>query len=213
MRNVLGLGFLVVVAAFALAHRASADDRSDKTYLELAASARRIPASADWTALRQAYVNSSYFDLIGVKTDTIRKALWAARQNNDYEGVIRAADTILAENYVDLEAHIMRYAALRALGRTSELAQDKMAIDGLMASIQNGEGGSPQSAWNAITVHEEYVTLSLMGFKVQSQSLINATGHAYDRFDVIDRDQRHIAVYFLVDQILAAEKKALNPPN
>ncbi len=204
---------MMVTASILLAPLgARAENVADKTYVDLVAAAKANPAQVDWAALRLAYASSSFFDLTDAKTADTRKAMWTARQNDDYQGVVKATDTILDQDYADLEAHIMRWASFRALNQPDALAREKAAVDGLMAAVQQGKGTAPETAWNAITVHEEYTVLSLMRLKVIKQSLVNSGNHAYDKFDVLAPDQHAMSVYFLVDQILSAEKRLFVPP-
>ena len=45
---------------------------------------------------------------------------------------------------------------------------------GLLESVlHSGDGRSPETAWVAISIREEYSTLSALGFVVQRQALVN----------------------------------------
>lgn len=79
-----------------------------------------------------------------------------------------------------------------------ELARTKREkANGLLQSIlASGDGKTAATAWVVIEISEEYALLDHLGFKKDSQALINESGKMYDRFAVKDAAGKSSEVYF-----------------
>ena len=144
---------------------------------------KKAGETVDMGELRQAYAREKgYTGLFGIDRKAVSEALGAGRN----EEALRLARASLADNFVDINAHLAAAAALRALGRTAE-ADAERAIGGqLLGSIfASGDGQSAVSAYHVISVDEEYIVLSAQKLRLEQQSL-RTDGGAFDLMKVTD---------------------------
>lgn len=101
----------------------------------------------------------------------------------DYPAALKDAEAVLESNYVNIDAHYVALAANQEMGAMDKAEFHRTIFRGLINSIlSSGNGKSPETAWVVITVHEEYVVLSALGFMrfPMQQSLMHKDGHSYD---------------------------------
>jgi Domain of unknown function (DUF4919) len=197
----LALGSALPAAAF--------DAASEGRYQTLLAAAKGAgDQPVDWQALRFAYADSAEFDLYGVRLDPTRKAMFQALNVGDYKGAIAAARTILDQDYVDVDAHVVWNLAAQQLGDAAAAKSQHAIVVGLLRSIRTGDGSTPAQAFTVITVGEEYAVMRAFGFTVKSQALAPEGGHSYDLLDVVDADGAPKRFYFLTDWVVTAEAGA-----
>jgi hypothetical protein len=174
---------------------AEAQDTEAK-YQALLAAAKADPAATDWQALRFAYADRPSFSPFPDHKG--RKAIEAAMKAGNWQEVLAAANAALESNYVDGDAHMAASIAYLKLG---------MAI--FKSMMKNGDGTSPEQAFNVISVSEEYALMAARRYRVVRQRLIHTEGHAYDALDATGPDGARITFYFLIDRVLAAQSHAL----
>jgi hypothetical protein len=188
--------FLIAIAwwASAAAKKASGD------YDRLVERVKGGDKTVDFRELRLAYADSPAYDS-GPDTDPQKKAMWAALNSKDFVTVIKNADTVLASDYVDMDAHFAEYVAHRELNETDLATFHKFVFDGLLKSItDSGDGKTPETAYQVIEVHEEYVLLRFMGAGLPDQSLLHKNGHSYDEMKYEDpTSKQEVTIYFNVD--------------
>lgn len=189
---------------------AAANDAEDK-YQQLLKAAEADPAKADWLALRFAYSETPEFNVMDDPSAPERKTIYDAFESGDYNKMLEAAKRIIARDFVDLSAHRYAAAAYKHLNKMSEFEKERMIADGLIGSVMTGDGLTPEAAYTVISVAEEYEFLSSQGLRVTQQALINADGHAFDLMSTTDENGKARDYYFLIDRVLAAESKHLNP--
>lgn len=155
----------------------------------------------DFRELRLAYMDSRTYSN-GPDTETQKKAMTAALNSKDFKGSIKNADVVLASNYVDMDAHFAEYIANRELNATGKADFRKFVLQALLKSITDfGDGKTPETAFQVIQVHEEYVLLRFMGVGLpESQSLLHKNGHSYDEIKFKDpKSGQSVTIYFNVD--------------
>jgi hypothetical protein len=131
-----------------------------------------------------------------------RKAMTAALNSKDFKGAIENADVVLASDFVDMDAHFIEYIANRELNVTDKANFHKFVLQSLLKSItESGDGKTPETAFQVIQVHEEYVLLRFMGVGLpESQSLLKKNGHSYDEIKFKDpKSGQLMTIYFNVD--------------
>jgi hypothetical protein len=204
---------LLVLLALATALPAAAfDGASEARYQSLLAAAKAGGGQGvDWAALRLAYADSAEFDLTGARTDAARKAMFNAVNAGDPKTALAQAQIIIAQDYVDIDAHLVADLASQKLGDTATSSREHDIVLGLLRSIHTSDGASPATALKVITVGEEYATMRAFDMTVTGQALVQDSGHSYDRLSVTDPNGKPLTVYFLVDSIVAAERGALRP--
>jgi hypothetical protein len=133
------------------------------------------------------------------------KQLWRSAQP-------MAATTTLLEvlrrNPVNIHAHMLLAYMYEELSqrtqeasyrtRLSALADRHRAFtEGLVRSIlTSGDGQSPDSAYQVISVTEEYMVLLALGYTRRGQRLLEADGKVYDVLDARNRDGQARTFYF-----------------
>ena len=134
-------------------------------------------------------------------TDEQAEAMISAINANDFPAALKNADVVLANDYVDLDAHFAEYVANRELHRDSEANFHKAVFDGLLRSItDSGDGKSDMTAYVVISTHEEYLVLRVMGLVPNRQSLKHSNHHSYDVLEAKDpKTNQIVTLYFNVD--------------
>ncbi|HEY3886946.1 MAG TPA: DUF4919 domain-containing protein [Caulobacteraceae bacterium] len=210
MRNAFA-ALLLLMAAASATPAAAFDGASEARYQALLATAKAGGPAIDWGALRMAYADSAEFDLTGGGADPARKAMFAAINAGDAKAALAQAQLILAQDYVDIDAHVVADLANEKLGDAAGAKREHDIVVGLLRSIRTGDGSSPAQAFTPISVGEEYAVMRAFDLKVTAQELILAAGHSYDKLDVTDSDGKTQSFYFQIDRIVAAERAALAP--
>lgn len=202
--------FLLLFALLPARPAAAFDAASEARYQSLLAAAK-APGDqpVDWAVLREAYANSAEFDLTGARTDAARKAMFAAVNANDPKTALVQAKLILAQDYVDIDAHLVADLASHKLGDEATASHEHAIVLGLLRSIRTSDGASPGTALKVITVGEEYAMMRAFDMTVTGQALVQDGGHSYDRLTVTDPNGKPLTIYFLVDSIVAAESAAV----
>jgi len=196
---------LLTIACWLAAAAAIADPLTER-YQSLLAAAEGDPAKADWGALRTTYAATPQFNVFG--DPGAKHRLYGALQNGDDVGALRIADQILADDYVDMDAHNVAAQADAKLGRTREAAKHAAIARALAASVETGDGLSPAGAFTVISVEEEYALMRLLNLKVVNMVTGHAGPHHYDALDAVDAMGVKRTYFFLIDAVLAAEAAA-----
>jgi hypothetical protein len=196
----VGSGLLLI---FLLCRAASPQDvpRQKLTYEDMVERVKGGDQTIDFRELRFAYMDSKTYSK-GPDSETQKKAMTAALNSKDFRGAIKNADVVLASNYVDMDAHLAEYIANRELNVTDKADFHKFVLQALLKSItDSGDGKTPETAFQVIQVHEEYVLLRLMGVGLpESQSLLHKNGHSYDEIKFKDpKSGQPVTIYFNVD--------------
>jgi hypothetical protein len=196
------------LTAAAAAH-AAPDGDTEAAYQALLAHAKASAPDADWGALRLAYSRRPSFKPFG-QSDA-RRAMLQSAEKSDCVAALPAARAVLAEAYVDIDAHMVAAFCEDAAGDKAAARLDRDIGAGLVASIHTGDGLSPASAFTPIDVDEEYALMRALGARVTDQAMIQSGGHAYDALTTRNAQDQKITYYFLIDRVLAAESAALRP--
>ena len=178
-------------------------------YQTLLAAAKAAAPNADWGALRLAYSRRPGFK--AVADSGAKRQMFEAGQTADCTTALSAAKAVLAEDYVDIDAHLVAAFCEDRAGDKTAAQLDRDIGAGLVASVETGDGLSPASAFTPIDVDEEYALMRALGVHVTDQALIQSGGHAYDALTTLDQAGHKTTYYFLIDRVLAAESAALKP--
>lgn len=194
-------GFLVLFVF--LCQVAIAQDAANQqaSYESLVKRLKDGDITIDFRQLRLAYAESTNYSN-GPDTDPQKKAMMAALDSEDFSSAIKNADTVLASNYVDMEAHFAEYIANRELKIEEKAVFHKFVLQSLLNSItDSGDGKTPETALQVIEVHEEYVLLRFLGIGLpESHSLLHKNGHSYDEIKFKDpQSGESVTRYFNVD--------------
>lgn len=176
--------------------------RQKVSYEELLAKLKSGDTKIDFKSLRMAYAETKEYSPYGVGNDKINP-MFKALENKKYEDALKLADEILKTNYVEMNSHFIASAANSALGNKEKSDFHRSVFLGLVNSIVEGKDGkSAKTAYEVISVPEEYVILYTLGYKRGSQALVEEGGHKFDVLTVTDSKTNETAkLYFNVDTV------------
>lgn len=191
--------FLALIAWMVVSMPAAGEDKPSE-YATLLAAVKGGDTNIDFGRLRLSWVDSPEYKKA---KDTTREeqGMAAALGQKNYADALKDAEAVLAQEYVNMDAHFVAYVANKELGAQDKAAFERAVFRGLVDSImKSGDGKSAEKAWVVINVHEEYVILRVLGYRPGEQSLMNKDGHAFDVMKVKNVDDGTEATfYFNVD--------------
>lgn len=152
---------------------------TDPNFDELLAAAEHDPVSANFAQLRQAYAASPRYQ----PTSHFSQAKLQGMTNSvqDVDALVLRCKTFLENNPMDLEVRLMLDFAYSEQEQHDLAAHEHDFISGNLEAIWNsGDGKSFETAWVVVSVAEEYTLLSIMGYQMQQQTLMEHAGRWYD---------------------------------
>jgi hypothetical protein len=122
-------------------------------------------------------------------------------ETSQYHEAISTADSILSENFVDINAHLYCGYAYRQIKDTTKADFHYSIYEELIKSISaSGDGRSPGTAFIVITTKEEYAFIDALGLDHTQQSLSTKDGHFFDILETTDRETKEkYTIYFNID--------------
>lgn len=175
-----------------------------RKYDAMLEAAKGAEGAVDYKALRMAYFETPDYDpLTGMMN---YRALWGLVVQQNWSEAAKQAEAVLARNYVDINAHMVAHVAYRQQGNDEKAALHRRWADGLLASVKSGgDGKSPATAWEVISISEEYAVLRSMNLNRLTQAVVHADGHAYDQLKAVDpRTKTEVVLFFNVDKPFSA---------
>ena len=137
--------------------------------------------------------------------DSARDAFAALK--TDPAKALASADAHRKNDPLSLDALFVAENALTGLGRADEAKLRHEQILALLRSATHGtDGQSRDKAWTAISVHEEYSILGILGFQPSKQSLMQDGGHAFDVLEATPPDgSKPVSIWFNIDAFFGKE--------
>jgi hypothetical protein len=210
LASTLALAFgLALPAAAATAPPSALPADPEAHFRTLLATAKATAPYADWSALRLAYSRRPGFKAMG--QSAAKRQMFEAGETGDCAKALSASKAVLAEAYIDIDAHLVAAFCEDRAGDKAAAQLDRDIGAGLIASVETGDGLSTGSAFTPIDVDEEYAVMRARGAHVTDQALIQSGGHTYDALTSVDQAGQKTTHYFLIDRVLAAESAALQP--
>lgn len=204
MRRKIKSCLLVAVAFIALTApltvRAQAQAQKPSEYARLRDRVKSGDQSVDFARLRISYIDSPEFKNAKDTSEESTK-MNEAFKARDFKQVIKNAEVVLESNHTDLDAHYYAFMACRELGDVKQAEFHRTVFKGLVDSIlHSGDGKTPATAYIVVSVHEEYVVLSMLGLQPQGQALLQEKGHSYDVMKAKDKKSGEpVTLYFNAD--------------
>lgn len=117
------------------------------------------------------------------------------------------AEAHLKNDPLSLDALFVAENALNRLSRPADAKVRHEQIVALLRSATHGTDGlGKDRAWDAVSVHEEYSILGILGFEPRSQALSQDGGHSYDVMEVTPPDGgKPVRVWFNIDAFFGKE--------
>ena len=168
-------------------------------YAALLARLKAGDTKIDYARLRLSWVDSPEHKH-AKDTSNAAEAMFEALNAKNFPTALIQAETVLAGEYVNIDAHYVAAVANRQMGATDKADFHRAVFGGLIDSIRNsGDGKSLATAWVVINVHEEYVLLRVLGLSPSGQAVIHKDGHSYDEMKAKAEDGAEQTFYFNVD--------------
>lgn len=191
-----GVGILLLIISSAAPLIAQNKPQASPSYDELVQKSKSGDRTVDYGQLRMAYAASPKYSS-DVDMDAVKK-MNTKLQSKDYKGALKAANALMKEDYVSIDAHIVAYLAYRAMEDAAHAQQQHDIAVALVRSIlDSGDGKTTASAYKVICVREEYNVLGALGLRIQSQSLAKKGARDYDVLTVLDpKNNSTVTIYF-----------------
>ena len=198
------IGALIVIVVFAVCASAQTPQPSPSPaekskYDLLLEKVKQKDPSVNFTELRLAFYESPHYNPYAPMM-TYRPMNAALNQKN-YEEALKIAETVLAKNFVEINAHITAQIAYQETGNTERAQFHKFMVDGLLNSIKGkNDGKSVDTAFEVISINEEYGLIRSLGLRPIKQGLVQEKGHSYDAITVVDPEGKESTLYFNIDK-------------
>jgi len=207
-KRILWLGMSMVVLG-ALAPRAAYPATAQPAYDGLLEKARRGDPGLDFTALRMA--SAARLADSRAADPELRKKMFEALHKDQWAAVIEIGNQVLAQNYLDIDAHMFVAFAYEKTHEAEKAALHRTMGNGLMKSIlASGDGRSFKTAFVVISVEEEYSVLKHYRLHSDKQDLVTGEGHSYDVLTAENDEHEKATVYFNIDKVVAIEDAQLS---
>jgi hypothetical protein len=210
MRTLAAIALLSLLSGFAFAFQTSSTAQKD--FDALLAKVKKSDDSVDFAQLRRLYTQTDAYSPYG---DSAKKEMYTVLNNNDFKKARSLADEALTENYLNIDAHLVKMIACDKLGEAACSAHHKYVAKGIIDSIlKSGDGKSTKGAMFVISVAEEYAVIRVLGLRPVGQALNHSEGHSYDVLTVMDPNTKEEStLYFNIDVIFAGERRLLEKKN
>jgi hypothetical protein len=149
----------------------------------------------DYTALRMAYTRTAEYEPYPVRWDA-NHAMLEALEDRRFADAQATANMILTTNYVDADAHLSAMAAAYSQGDSARGRFHGAVYRGLIASIHNRSGSTPDSAIVVLSIPEEYALLRALGLERTTVAGMQCGPNLCVRMDVRSRKTREKSVLY-----------------
>lgn len=186
------------------------DENTPQTYQILLARLKQGDTSIDFSALRNAFVQTDqydpYQDDFSDETNSMLKAL----DEKQFEEAIRIAGQLLDTNYTAMLPHIISAIAWNELGNSEKERFHGEIVKGLVRSLMESGDGSIEKPYRVIRVQEEYDLINVMGLEFKSQSLLSSEDMMIDKLTAVDSVSGETkSIHFNVDACFSFWKKQI----
>ena len=163
---------------------------ADSAYLAALRPVMRGDTAVDLTMLRRLYARTSFYAPYDVTRDQQRQRMWAALNTAGPRAAVPVADSVLAANYLDLDAHLASGVAARERGDSAAAELHFALVRGLLRSIEStGDGRTRERPLFVLSPAEEYSYLAARGLRrTGMQGLSDCAGRECDAMTVAERD-------------------------
>ncbi len=176
--------------------------KQENLYSSLLIKVLKADKTVDFKDLRLAYTKTDEYDPYQYNFDmSVYEEMFDAFTDERYEKALTKAEIILENNFLDIDSHIICAESYQKIGNTKQFEYHDFMARGLISSIlDSGDGESPETAYEVISIREEKVILKVLGYQLLRTALITQEGHRYDAADVIDtKTNNKLKIYFNVD--------------
>ncbi|MBS1913912.1 MAG: DUF4919 domain-containing protein [Bacteroidetes bacterium] len=197
------------LCAYASAHAQQRDSSLRAEYDALVERLKHNDTTVDFASMRRLLSKVNPAAVTGGML--LHKPILDALQDRDMKRTYRLALEAIDRNYLDVRAHILASIAAHKLGNDSAWKHHRFVFGGIIRSILgSGDGETPETAYEVISVDEEYATLSALGLEPRGQSIDHDAGHTLDVLKAMNPDTKAVRkIYFNADIVLENERRAI----
>jgi hypothetical protein len=164
-------------------------------YHRLLARLRRGDTLVDYSALRMAYTKTPQYAPYPVNLEA-HSAMFSALERRRFAQVRAIADSILTTNYVDADAHLSAMGAAYWEGDSTRGLFHGAVYRGLIASIHNRSGRTPDSAIVVLSILEEYALLRALRLEMVAVAGMQCGPNLCDRIEATSLTGKRSVLYF-----------------
>lgn len=120
-----------------------------------------------------------------------------------YKDVVKIAEGVHKTTFVDMNSHIMASMAYQGLAEPKKAKFHEAVYLGLVNSIlKDADGNSAKTAYQVISIAEEYVLLNALELKHGPQAVETIDGHNYHVLAASDKATNEaVKIYFNIDKV------------
>ncbi|MFT3744748.1 MAG: DUF4919 domain-containing protein [Pyrinomonadaceae bacterium] len=120
-----------------------------------------------------------------------------------FKDVIKIAEGIHKTTFVDMNSHIMASMAYQGLQDPKKAKYHEAVYLGLVNSIlKDGDGNTPKTAYQVISIAEEFPLLNALELKHGTQTVESVDGHTYHLQAASDKATNEaVKIYFNIDKV------------
>lgn len=152
--------------------------------------------------LRFDYAESAEYNPYATEPRECRQRGGELLEKDDFAAAIAEADKGLETDRFNIDLLMIKAAAQRGAGQEEQADETRRLWMALVDSIlQHGDGRSFETAFDVISVAEEYSLLRIMRLEPVDQRLMSNDGHQFDVFTVqLPKSEQTVQLYFNVDR-------------
>lgn len=119
-----------------------------------------------------------------------------AMNKEEWNKAIAVGDAWLNQCPIDIRVHYYMMISMERIGNESGAQDHFRWLSGLMDDlVASGDGKTPETAFEVISIAEEYDVLFVLGLKKKSQALISGPVLC-DLITATDENGKEISIYF-----------------
>jgi hypothetical protein len=174
------------------------EGRKDQSeYRQLVERVKQGDQTVDFVRLRAAYAKWQCDKTVNTDSPN-RDAMVAAFNEKNYAKAVDLVEAVLDFEFPHVGLHRAAEEAYRELNNQSKADLHKTIADKLVnALLASGDGKTAETAYQVLTIREEYFIMNQLGYKVSSQALMSGRGKSYDVLSGRDsKTNKEVSVYF-----------------
>lgn len=162
----------------------------------------------DYTDFRNSFLDSKQYSQKGIQYDSLKKQVYNAIKNKNYQEVINITQSMLSIDYTSMFAHKYLQQTYKILGDTANQKKYHDIEFGLLYSItKSGDGKTCETGWHVTQIEEEYFILSMIGAQLQQQSISRGGNNTCDKMVVKTDAGETKTYYFEANKVFEIESK------
>ncbi|PSK89536.1 uncharacterized protein DUF4919 [Taibaiella chishuiensis] len=163
----------------------------------------------DYTDFRSSFLDSKQFSKKGKVYDSLKKEVFTAIKNKNYQGVLNLTKAMLSIDYTSMFGHKYLQQTYKILGDTVNKKKYHDIEFGLLNSLTgSGDGKSCETGWHVTQIEEEYFILSMLGAQLQTQSISTGGKNMCDKM-VVKTEEGETKTYFFEANIIFEQERKL----